>query len=140
LMTRTTQAVLQANSIRAQLQKLSESNPASKTAVAEFQKKLDALLGAQGGSPSSQETSLTRVSGDAGTLYQQIWTVDAEPTSSQIEALHTTEGASSELLKRWTEMKNSSVPELNRVLRESQAPEVRVEDHPAKIETSVDEE
>jgi photosystem II stability/assembly factor-like uncharacterized protein len=142
LMTQTTQALLQANSIRAQIEKLNQSSDPIKTAIADFHNKLNTLLGAPAGflAPPSQEATLTGVNGEAGTLYQQIWTVDAAPTSSQTEALHATERASSELLKRWTDLKNSAVPELNRILRQSQAPEVRVEDHPPQIETSVDEE
>jgi len=142
IITQTTQALLQANSIRAQIEKLSQSNDATKNAVAEFQKKLTALVGAPGGffAPPSSEATLSRVNGEASTLYQQVWQVDAEPTSSQTEALDATERASAELLKHWTDLKNTSVPELNRVLRDSQAPEVRIEDHPPQVETAVDEE
>jgi hypothetical protein len=73
-------------------------------------------------------------------LYQQIWQVDADPTSSQITALDSSERAGSEVLKRWTDLKNTALPELNRVLRDSQAPEVHIEDHPPQVETGVDEE
>jgi hypothetical protein len=142
IVTQTTQALLQANSIRAQLEKLSQSNDATKNAVADFQKKLTALVGAPAGflAPPSPEATLSRVNGEASTMYQQIWSVDAEPTSAQMEARDATERASTELLKRWTDLKNTSVPELNKVLRESQAPEVRIEDHPPQVETAVDEE
>jgi hypothetical protein len=142
VVTQTTQALLQANSIRTQLEKLSQSNEGTKSAVAEFQKKLAALVGAPGGflAPPSPEPTLSRVNGEASTVYQQIWSVDAEPTSAQLEALDATERAGAELLKHWTDLKNTSVPELNRALRESQAPEVRIEDHPPQVETAVDEE
>jgi hypothetical protein len=142
IITRTTQALLQANSIRSQLEKLSQSNDATKSAVAEFQKKLAALVGTPGGffTPPSADATLSRVNGEAGTLYQQSWSVDAEPTSAQMEALDATERTAADLLKRWTDLKNTSVPELNRALRESQAPEVRIEDHPPQVESAVDEE
>ncbi len=142
LMTQTTQALLQANSIRSQLEKQSQSSDAIKNAVAEFQKKLGALVGTPGGffAPPSTEATLSRTNGEASTLYQQIWSVDAEPTSAQMEALNATERASADVLKRWSDLKNSGVPELNRILRGSQAPEVQIEDHPAQVETAVDEE
>ena len=142
LMTPTTQALLQANSIRAQLEKLSQPNDATKNAVAEFQKKLATLVGAPGGflAAPSPEPTLSRINGEASTVYQQIWSVDAEPTSAQMEALQATERSSAELLKRWTDLKNTAVPELNRALRQSQAPEVHIEDHPPQIESTVDEE
>jgi hypothetical protein len=37
------------------------------------------------------------------------------------------------------ELKSSAVPELNKVLRESPAPEFHIEDHPPQVETAVDE-
>jgi hypothetical protein len=140
--TQTTQALLQANSIRSQIEKLSQSNDAAKNAVTDFQKKLTALVGAPAGflAPPSPEATLSRVNGESSTVYQQIWSVDAEPTSAQMEALDATERAATDLLKRWTDLKTSAVPELNKVLRESQAPEVRIEDHPAQVESAVDEE
>jgi hypothetical protein len=142
IITQTTQALLQANSIRSQLEKLSQPNNATKSAVADFQKKLTALVGAPAGflAQPSPDATLSRVNGEASTLYQQIWSVDAEPTSVQMEALNATEHAATDLLKRWTDLKNTSVPELNRVLRDSQAPEVRIEDHPPQVESAVDEE
>ena len=142
LMTQTTQALLQANSIRTQIEKATQTNEASKNAVADFQKKLTALVGAAGGSfgPPPTATTLSSVNDDAGTLYQQIWSVDAEPTGSQMAALEATARDGIDVLKRWTELRNSSVPELNHVLRDANAPEVRIEDHPPQIEISVDEE
>jgi photosystem II stability/assembly factor-like uncharacterized protein len=142
ILTQTTPALLQANAIRSQLEKLSQSNDATRNAVADFQKKLAALVGAPGGffTPPSAEATLSRINGEASTLYQQIWSVDAEPTSAQMTALDATERAGAELLKRWTDLKNTSVPELNRVLRESQAPEVHIDDHPPQVESAVDEE
>jgi hypothetical protein len=142
ILTQTTPALLQANAIRSQLEKLSQSNDATRNAVADFQKKLAALVGAPGGffTPPSAEATLSRINGEASTLYQQIWSVDVEPTSAQMTALDATERAGAELLKRWTDLKNTSVPELNRVLRESQAPEVHIDDHPPQVESAVDEE
>ena len=141
LMTETTQALLGANSIRSQIEKLNASNDATRNAIAEFQMKLTALVGAPGGffAPPSPEPTLSRVNGEVSTLYQQIWQVDAEPTSSQMEALAATQRAASGVLERWSDLKNNAVPELNRVLRQTQAPEVHVEDHPAQVENPVDD-
>jgi photosystem II stability/assembly factor-like uncharacterized protein len=143
MMTQTNQALTQGGAIRAQLEKVNDSSKADvKNAVGEFQKKLGGLIGTPGGffAPPSQEVTLGRVNGEAGTLYQQIWQVDAEPTSSQNDALSATEKSSTEVLKRWADFKNTELPALNRLLREAQVPEVNPEAdfHPA--ETSVDEE
>jgi photosystem II stability/assembly factor-like uncharacterized protein len=141
-MTQTTEAILQANSVNSQLEKLAQPGGAIKNAVVDFQKKLTAIVGAPGGffTPPSPEVTLNRANGEVSTLYQQIWQVDAEPTSSQMTALDAAERASGDVLKRWNDFKNTSLPELNRVLRQSQAPEVRVDEHPPQIESSVDEE
>ena len=93
IMTESAQALLQGGSIRAQLEKLSaQANARTKDAIEAFEKKLTALLGAPGGffAPPSPEVTLSRLNGQAGTLYQQVWQVDAEPTSSQMEALAAT--------------------------------------------------
>jgi len=140
--TETTQAILLANSINSQLAKLTQSSDTTRNAVADFQKKLSALVGAPGGflAPPSPDVTLTGVNGEVSTLYQQIWQVDAEPTSSQIAALDAAERAAGDVMKRWKEWKTSSLPELNRVLRESHAPEVNVEAPPPQLEVDVDEE
>jgi len=141
-MTETTQAILLANSINSQLEKLAQNSDTTRNAVADFQKKLSALVGTSGGflAPPSPEVTLTRVSGEVSTLYQQIWQVDAEPTSSQIAVLDAAERSAGDVMKRWKEWKTSSLAELNRVLRESHAPEVNVEAPPPQAEVDVDEE
>ena len=143
LMSESAQALLQGRSIREQLEKLTaQANAPNKDVTESLQKKLTALLGAEGGffAPPSQEVTLSRVNGEAATLYQQVWQVDAEPTSSQMEALAATEHEGSDLLKRWNEFKNSDVPALNRLLRESKAPEILLESDLHPEEPQADEE
>ncbi len=143
IMTESAQAVLQGGSIRVQLEKVkAQSNPATTDAIEAFEKKLTALLGSPGGffAPPSQEVTLGRIHGQAGTLYTQVWQADAEPTSSQIEAMGTIERDSADALKRWSEFKDSDLPALNRVLRESRTPEVRLEADLHQEESQIDEE
>jgi photosystem II stability/assembly factor-like uncharacterized protein len=143
IMSESAQALLQGGSIRAQLEKVkAQSNPATTDAIETFDKKLAGLLGAPGGflAPPSQEVTLSRLNGQAGTLYTQVWQADAEPTSSQIEAMGTIERESAEVLKRWSEFKNSDLPALNRALRESRIPEVRLEADLHQEESQIDEE
>ena len=141
IMTESAQALLQGGSIRAQLEKMS-ANPSTKEAVETFQKKLTALLGATGGffAPPSPEVTLGRVNGQSGTLYMQVWQADAEPTSAQIEALSATERDSSDVMKRWNDFKNSDLPALNKMLRESKAPEVKLDADLHPEESQMDEE
>ena len=143
IMTESAQALLQGNSIRAQLEKVSaQANGPAKDAIAAFEKKLTAVLGAPGGffAPPSPEVTLARLNGQAGTLYGQIWQADAEPTSSQMEALSATEHDNTEVLKRWNDFKNADLPAFNRLLRESKVPEVQLEADRHLDEPQIDEE
>jgi hypothetical protein len=139
-MSETSEAVLQAGSIRTQLEKLKLESADAKSAVEGFQKKLTGVLGAPGGffAPPSEDVTLSRVNGEVGTLYQSIWQADAEPTSSQVKAAEKTEHESTEALTRWRELKNSDLPALNNVLRQSHAPEIKIETEPHSIESGVD--
>ena len=143
IMTESAKALVQGGSIRIQLEKLSAQNNAStKEAIEGFDKKLSALLGAPGGffAPPSQEVTLGRVNGQAGTLYMQVWQADAEPTSSQMEALSATHRDSADVMKRWSDFKNTDLPALNRLLRESKVPEVQLEANLPQEESQADEE
>ena len=143
IMTETAHALLQGGSIRAQLEKLSaQANASTKEAIETSKKKLTTLLGAPGGfsAPPSQEVTLSRVNGQAGTLYQQVWQVDAEPTSSQTEAASATEHDSADVLKKWNDFKGTDLPALNRLLRDSKIPELQLEADPHQEESQVDEE
>jgi predicted P-loop ATPase len=79
------------------------------------------------------------VNGDASTLYQQVWSVDAEPTASQTEAVTKVETEAADVLKRWQEFKSTDLEGLNRQLKESNTPEIQPEtEHPE--EPQADEE
>jgi hypothetical protein len=100
------------------------------------------LLGAAGGffAPPTQDVTLARVNGQAVALYAQIWQADAEPTSSQMEALAATERERDAILKRWTEFKGSELATLNRQLRDAKAPEIQPQSDFQHVETQIDEE
>ncbi len=130
--------LLQGAALQKKLEELAGAKPAD---VGPFLKKLSALLGAPGAaSPKPEEITLRRVNDQAGTLYQAIWQVDAEPTSSQLGALAAAERDSATAEKRWSEFTNADLPELNRLLRESKIPELQLEPDPHPAEPQVDEE
>jgi photosystem II stability/assembly factor-like uncharacterized protein len=143
LLDESTHALLQAGSVRDQLEKLSSQvNASAKPAIEDAQKKLTALTGASGGpfAPPSQELTLTRLNGELSTLYAQVWQVDAEPTTSQLQALATTDHDSANVLKRWNDFKSADLPALNRQLRQSQVQEITIESDPHHDEPMTDEE
>jgi hypothetical protein len=143
MMNQTHEAVSEATSLRAQLAKVNESsNQTLKGAVSKFEKDLTDIVGAPAGffAPPSAQITLNRVNANAGTLYQQVWQVDAAPTSSQEEAFSRTQQESAEILKRWSEFKDRQLPELNRLLREGHASEVSPQSNFHQDEIDVDEE
>jgi photosystem II stability/assembly factor-like uncharacterized protein len=143
LLSQTSRAVLQAGSIREPLQKLSQqATGTARDSVQAFQTKLTAVLGASGGvpAPPADEANLTRVNGQIAILYGQVWQADAEPTSTQSEAVAATEHNALDLMKRWTALKTSDLPALNRELREANLPEVQVESDPHQDDAGMDEE
>ena len=143
LLSQTSQAVLQAGSLREPLQKLSQQAAGTaRDAVQSFQKKFDEVLGAPGGfaAPPANEISLSRVNGQVAILYGQVWQVDAEPTAAQSEAIAATEHDAADVLKRWDALRNSDLPALNRTLGNASLPELKIEADPHQEETNMDEE
>ncbi len=143
ILSESSQALIQVGSIRRQIEKLNaQANDSTKNSLESIQKKMEALVGASGGffAPPSPEVTLSRVNGQASTLYGQVWQADAEPTSSQMEAMATTEHDTSDVMKRWNEFKNSDLPALNRQLREANAPQIQLESNIQSEEPQADEE
>jgi photosystem II stability/assembly factor-like uncharacterized protein len=143
LLSQTSQAVLQAGSIRDPLQKLSQQAAGPvRDSVQAFQNKLVAVLGAPGGftAPPASDITLSRVNGQIATLYGQVWQVDAEPTAPQSEAIAVAEHDVSDAIKRWDALRTSDLPALNRTLGGANLPEVKIESDPHKDEGGTDEE
>jgi photosystem II stability/assembly factor-like uncharacterized protein len=143
ILSESSQSVFEAGSVREQLEKLStQGSVSTKDAIDAFGKKLTALLGSSGGflAPPSDELTLSHLNSQTDTLYGQVWQADAEPTVPQQQALAALEHDSESLMMRWKEFKNSDVPALNRVLHESNIPEIRPEIETQHDETEGDEE
>jgi hypothetical protein len=143
IMDQSAQALAQGAAVREQTEKLNaQSSAQTKDAIEAFQKKLMGLLGAAGGffAPPSPDVTLSRVNGQAATLYGQMWQADAEPTTSQMEAAATVEHDSVDVEQRWNQFKSSDFPALNRLLREAKVPEIQIPADAHPEETQSDEE
>jgi len=143
LLSQTSKAVRQARALRDQLQKLIQQGIGSAgDSVQAFQSKLKDLLGAPGGflAPPSQEVTLTRVSGQAATLYNQVWQVDAEPTVTQTEAASILDREAAGVMQRWNTLRTSDLQRLNRALQGAGLPEMKIEADPQQDEDAGDEE
>jgi hypothetical protein len=143
MMTDSSQALAQGGALRDQLTKASaQASGAAKEAIDAFEKKLSGVLGASGGffAPPSAEVTLSRVNGAVGTLYQQVWQADAEPTVPQTEAVAAAERDVKDVMSRWNALKTADLPALNQSLHESNLPAVQVPSDVTAPETQSDEE
>ena len=142
LVSQTSLAAQQANSIDAQVKKQSEPLRVAGEAVQTFQSELAALLGgaAKFGGAEAEKPTLLEVNGTASTLYGQVWHVDATPTSAQLTAVATAERDGAAVMKRWAAFKKDAVPELNRKLHEAKLPEIEIESTLQMEEPMGDEE
>ena len=143
IMSESTQAIHQGNSVRSQVAKLTaQGDSRIKAAAEEFEKKLNALLGSAGGffAPPSPEVTLNRLNGQASGLYQQVWQVDAEPTSAQLQAAGTIDHDREDVVRRWNEFKQTELPAMNRLLKQANISEINMQAPIQQEEPSVDEE
>jgi photosystem II stability/assembly factor-like uncharacterized protein len=137
----TSTALRQASALSDGLQKLSQqASGAAHDPVVAFQNKLAAILGSGPAPQAPEAISLTKVNGQLGTLYGQVWQVDAEPTAAQTQPSATAERDALEVMKRWEALKAADLPALNRELRDSHLPELQIESNPHQEESGMDEE
>jgi len=141
LLTQTSVALAQANSLSEALKKLSlPSNGPVRDSIQAFQSKLTDVLGPAAGSPPSEAVNLARVNGDIAALYGAIWQADAEPTIAQSEASDTSAHDTVDVIRRWELLKTSDLPVLNQVLHGAHLPEVQLELNPHQEDAGMDEE
>jgi hypothetical protein len=141
LLTQTSVALAQANSLSEALKKLSlPSNGPVRDSIQAFQSKLTDVLGPAAGSPPSEAVNLARVNGDIAALYGAIWQADAEPTIAQSEASDTSAHDTVDVIRRWELLKTSDLPVLNQVLHGAHLPEVHLELNPHQEDAGMDEE
>ena len=139
-LTRSSQALLQARSVQQQLKKLSA--PAGTPAVEAiklFDQKLSALIQPPP-NPANPTQSLTRLNTDLGALYEAVGQADAVPTGAQLQAADSTERTLAQLTQQWDQVKSAEIPALNRRLKSSNLPEIRVEANPRPGDSQSDEE
>jgi hypothetical protein len=138
LMTATSDAILQARSIRLQLEKLTaQTGGPTSDAIKALDKKIAAILDGSGEPAAAKpaEKNLKAVNDDVYTLYTAVDRADAAPTPAQERAASAIEADLSPGMKRWEELKSSDLAALNRQLKSANLPEVSLE-----INTHMEEE
>ena len=133
----------QARSVSADCDKVSkQAGGATAGKLESFCKQLTSVLGASGGffAPVPPEPALDRVSGQLAALYEAISGVDAAPTVSQLKALAQIERDIPGLMQRWNQIKTVELPGINRRLKGSALPELKLEPEAALPGHSQNEE
>jgi photosystem II stability/assembly factor-like uncharacterized protein len=141
-LTNSSQASLEAHSLREQLQKVNvESQPELKGTVESLQKELAKLLSGTR-SPAGVETEpgLDDLAGEAGGLYAEIGGADAAPTIAQEKAIHHTSEEAEDALRRWDRFKEKTMPVLNGKLRAAGLPVIDLREKPLDMPDSGDED
>ncbi|MGE5725106.1 MAG: glycoside hydrolase, partial [Acidobacteriota bacterium] len=137
MMTQVAEGVLQARSAADQLHKLAaQASGPVKDAITAFESKLAAVAGKPGGfsTPPSAQVTLTRLNGEVTTLYGDVDRADAAPNLAQVNAVAETERDFAALMQRWSALKNTDLPSLNRQLQGASLPEVQLSAAPANDE------
>ena len=129
-------AVMQANSVQEQLQKLQASGSAA-DAVKAFQKKVTGLL--EGGEAATGP-ALGEANDNVYALYNTVGQVDAGPTAAQVSAADSLAKALPGLLGQWQSMMTKDLPALNQQLKGAGLPEVNPETPLSHESQGMDEE
>src|SRR5690349_8720241 len=132
LLTQSSQATVQARSLREQVQKVSPQATGSLAeALRGFDQSVKDIIGkpapAFGSAPP--ELSLTRLNADAGGLYGELDRGDAAPTLAQRGAADKIGHDLGNVLQHWEELKNRVLPTINQQLHEADLPEIRLDSH-----------
>jgi photosystem II stability/assembly factor-like uncharacterized protein len=125
LLTHTSEAVMQARSMRGQTRDLSaKASGSAAEAIKSFDQKLTAVL--QGsGQPGAGAPTLSHVNGAAATLYADAGRADAAPTKALLDATSAAEQDAAGALKTFDHLKTTDLPALNQVLRGAGLSEVQ---------------
>jgi photosystem II stability/assembly factor-like uncharacterized protein len=133
LLTGSSEAIFEAESVRQQLEKLSgQARGPLAEAIAALEKKVGAALGSSENilGAVSTEPTLEHSNSQVASLYGEVDRADAAPTPAQVNAAAEIERNLAATMKRWEELKTRDLAALNRELRSARLPEIRPEAKP----------
>jgi photosystem II stability/assembly factor-like uncharacterized protein len=124
------EAVLQASSLRTQLKKLQEKGSgASNEAVQSAVTKLNVILdGDEKATPPA--SGLESLNEAVRSLYDMAGQSDAAPTKSQVSAAEKTVKQLAGPMQQWKDFRKSDLPSLNKYLQQAGLPQTRLETAP----------
>jgi hypothetical protein len=124
--TQSSQAVLEALSLKEQLQKDSASaSESAKKSIEAIEQKLKTVLeGEKPGQTSGEKTALSEVNDELISLYKEVEKADMEPTLAQQQAFGAIKPELKVVLEKWEHFKQTELPAGNRQLRGAGLPEL----------------
>ena len=141
-LSKSSEASLEAHSIREQLQKIDAgSKPELKDALASFEKELGGLLsGSRTPAGVEERPGLDGLAGEAGGLYGEVGGADAAPTAALNKAVEHTGEEAAEVLRGWDQFKSKSLTAMNSKLRAAGLPAINLQEKPLDMPDSGDED
>ena len=142
MLTRSSEAALEAHSVREQIERISmTASPELKPSLEKADGMFTAFLSGKKETAGSEETpGLDDVGGDVSALYTQVGQVDAAPTASQRAAADHVSEELSAAMRAWERIKGTSIPELNDKLRREHLPALDLDQKPETMPQSGDED
>ena len=126
MLTRSTEAIRQARSVKQQIERLSRPPGAA------LDKRINDVLGeAHEDEPEENEIALDPVNRKVSALYRDVDSADAAPTVAQQAALATLHREFSRALARWHSVIETDISAFNRVLNAAKLPEILLNEKPA---------
>ncbi|HZQ67309.1 MAG TPA: glycoside hydrolase [Terriglobales bacterium] len=121
-------AVLQAQAVRSQLDKLkSQASGSVADAVKTAGEELTAIYDQTGKPGAAPANTLKRLNGNASALYFAIGQSDAQPTTVQVETTDTLGRDLPAALKSWSDFKQNVLAKLNQQLQAAHLPQVQAD-------------
>jgi len=131
------EAALEARSIREQIAKIESADSSLKEAVSKLDAKVSELLE---GERKTKRAGLTSVNQNLTTLYRGVEQADSAPTPAQAEAFQNTEGQLTPLLAQWNQLTKSEIPTLNQQLQNNGKPPLQLDLPPSEQTGGEDQE
>ena len=142
MLTRTTKAIWQVRSVREQIKELSGQPGGPLPLVWQVldKKANDALGSEHADEPEQNAVALDPVNRKVSALYRDVDSADASPTAAQQAALAAVRGEFSRAFEHWNAVIETDIPELNRVLKQANRTEIRLNEKPEAEGTEYDED
>jgi hypothetical protein len=118
-------AMMQAESVRAQLAKVKTQDTTLENALKAAREKLAGILNPPASPNGAPANSLKRLNSGVAGLYGMVGQSDSQPTAAQLQAAAILERDLPAAMKQWNDFKQGELGNLNRQLQAAHLPEIQ---------------